>query len=261
MLRAPAYRSLRQDVVDLGRSGARVVRLSDDTGAVVAYAKTAADIEMEAARLAWLRERGVPVPEILDLVRDDGTWLVTRPVPGRPGSDPWPGDERKAVVAAIGEALRVLHEVDPAGCPFDRTLPSALAEARRRTREGLVDASWAHAGRTGVRAADVLEELDRAVAASPQGVPVVSHGDYCLPNALVAPDLRVGLVDVGRAGLADRHSDVADMLRSIRGPLNPQYGEVHAQVFLDAYGREGIREEELRRHDLMEEFYWPAPPR
>jgi len=83
----------------------------------------------------------------------------------------------------------------------------------------------------------------------PNGAPVIGHGDYCLPNVLLAPGGAVHLVDVGRAGLADRHSDLADALRSIRGPLNPQFDESHAQRFLDAYGRDDIVDDDLDRWD------------
>lgn len=64
--------------------------------------------------------------------------------------------------------------------------------------------------------------------------PVVGHGDYCLPNVIVADD-SVHLIDVGRAGLLDPQSDIEDCLESIRGPLNPQFSEAHARRFLAAY--------------------------
>jgi aminoglycoside phosphotransferase len=81
---------------------------------------------------------------------------------------------------------------------------------------------------------------------------VIGHGDYCLPNVLIAPNGAVHLIDVGRARLADRHSDLADALRSIRGPLNPQFDESHAQRFLDAYGRDGIVDDRLRWFDDLD---------
>jgi len=175
------------EVVTIGHSGARVLRYLDGSG----YLKTASPFDEAAAdlvdaerdRLLWLRFRGVPVPEVLDAGRG---WLHTAAAPGRPASAPWSPSERDGVATIMGETLRFLHSVDPAGCPFG-------------------------AG------------------------PVVGHGDYCLPNVLIAPD-SVHLIDVGRAGLLDPLVDIEDCLQSIRGPLNPQFDESHARRFLAAYG-------------------------
>lgn len=259
----------RREKVGLGLSGAAVDRLLDADGRPVAYAKTAGpevphlqgELRAEADRLTWLRGRGVPVPGPLAFEVVDGTaWLVTTAVTGVPASDPWPAEDREGVVVRLAECLRALHDVDGTGCPFDRSLPVALEQATARTASGLVERSWRERGAGDDPAATLLGELAAAVEQFGPANLVVSHGDFCLPNVLLRPDGPAGLVDLGRAGVADRHSDVADMLRSLRnGELNPQFGEVYAQLFLDAYGRERLSEERLRVHDLVERFFWPVP--
>jgi aminoglycoside phosphotransferase len=235
----------RHDVVTLGHSGASVVRLLDAGGRPVGYLKAvpsrmrhrAEVVEAERARLGWLRARGVPVPEVVDWGHEpDLTWVRTAAVPGVPASDPWPAAVRDRVVAVFGETLRVLHSLEPAGCPFDYSPSTRLRAARQRVADG-----------------PVLARLESAV---PDDALVVGHGDYCLPNVLLAPGGTVHLVDVGRAGLADRHSDLADALRSIRGPLNPQFGESHARRFLDAYGCDDIAAERLRWFDDLDGICW-----
>ncbi|MFC0435211.1 phosphotransferase [Kutzneria buriramensis] len=172
------------EVVTHGHSGARVLRFLDGSG----YLKSAVDgaaadlVDDERERLLWLRSRDVAVPAVIDAGRG---WLHTAAVPGRPASDPWPPSSLDRVATIMGETLRRLHSLDPAGCPFG-------------------------AG------------------------PVVGHGDYCLPNVIIA-DGSVHLIDVGRAGLLDPRSDIEDCLESIRGPFNPQFAEPHAQRFLAAY--------------------------
>lgn len=173
------------EVVTHGHSGAQVLRFLDGSG----YFKTATSaddhalIDAERDRLLWLHSRGVPVPAVLDA---GPGWLHTAVAPGRPASAPWAPSELDRVATIVGETLRFLHSLDPAGCPFGSG-------------------------------------------------PVVGHGDYCLPNVLIAPN-SVHLIDVGRAGLLDPSVDIADCLHSIRGPLNPQFGEAHAQRFLATYG-------------------------
>jgi aminoglycoside phosphotransferase len=223
----------QHDAVTLGHSGATVMRLQDASGQPIGYLKTApshiqhqADlIDAERTRLDWLRAQDVPVPKILDAAHEpDLTWMLTAPVPSVPASDPWPTAERNRVAAVFGETLRKLHQLDPTDCPFDFSPQTRPKAARQQT-------------------------------AMPNGTPVIGHGDYCLPNVLLAPDGAVHLVDVGRAGLADRHSDLADALRSIRGPLNPQFDESHAQRFLDAYGRADIVDDRLRWFDDLDRWH------
>lgn len=263
----PVWGAVRQEAVSLGLSGARVLRMLDAEGHPVAVVKLVDerarhlvdDLAAEAARLAWLGRLGVPVPEVLGTGVDDGeSWLATRALPGRPASDPWPAGERNAVVDLLAGAARELHATPVDEDPFDRSASTVLVEARARVASGLVDRSWAVAGKRGPAARTVLGELESAVAALGDGRLVVSHGDFCLPNVLVAGAC-AAFVDVGRAGLADPHSDVADMVRSLRSPMNPQFGPASAERFLDAYGRDGIDPERLRLHDLLESFFWPVP--
>lgn len=259
---------VRQETIGLGLSGARVLRMVDAQGVPVAVVKVVdhrmghlvSELEAETARLAWLRRLGVPVPEVLGSGVDEGeSWLAMRALPGRPASDPWPAGEQDRVVDLLAHAARELHAASWEDTPFDRSLSSVLVEVRERVASGLVDRSWVIAGKEGPPAAVVLEELESLAGELGDGTPVVSHGDFCLPNVLIDETGAAGFVDVGRAGLADPHSDLADMTRSLSSHMNPQYGEASARRFLDAYGRDGIDPERLRLHDLLESFFWPVP--
>ncbi|MFD7159678.1 phosphotransferase [Kribbella sp. NPDC059898] len=67
----------------------------------------------------------------------------------------------------------------------------------------------------------------------------VTHGDYAAPNVFVDPvTLRfTGVLDVSRLGTGDRHVDLALMVKSLRGGLNPQYGGLPAaRRFVELYG-------------------------
>ncbi|MDZ7733719.1 MAG: phosphotransferase [Acidimicrobiia bacterium] len=63
---------------------------------------------------------------------------------------------------------------------------------------------------------------------------VVTHGDYTLPNVLLDQHGVTGIVDWGRAGVADRYVDLADVSRSLVRNLGPDT----LGPFLDAYGLE-----------------------
>lgn len=63
--------------------------------------------------------------------------------------------------------------------------------------------------------------------------PVVCHGDYMLPNVILDPKtLEVtGVVDVGTLAIGPRTRDIDDMVWSLAGGLNPQYGQAYADRF------------------------------
>lgn len=105
---------------------------------------------------------------------------------------------------------------------------------------------WPTAARPAVlRAmADGLRQL-HALTDSPFASPfpgdpeVVTHGDYCAPNVFIDPEtLRfTGILDLGHLGLGDPYVDVALMMNSLSGDLNPQYGgPPAARLFAETYG-------------------------
>ncbi|GAB3240422.1 aminoglycoside 3'-phosphotransferase [Kineosporia babensis] len=247
-----------------------MLRLLDSDSTAVAFAKIvdhsapphlADDLEGEAARLKWLSALGIPVAKVLAAGTDiTQSWLVTQALPGRPASDPWPTSERAAVVDLLAAAARKLHD-QPTNdvLTFDGSIPFLLSEIRERVSAGIVDRAWAAAGKSDTTAASALAELECLAAAIGKGSQSLCHGDFCLPNVLIAPAGIVSFVDVGRASLADPHSDLADMIRSLRSPMNPQFGPAYAEQFLDSYGRDRIDPERLRLHDLLESFFWRAP--
>lgn len=156
----PELGAVREETVSLGLSGARVLRMLDSEGRPVAVVKLVDKamhhlvdgLEAETARLAWLARLGVPVPEVLGSGVDGGeSWLAMRALPGHPVSDPWPAEERDSVVDLLARAARGLHATVEDDAPFDRSLSSVLPAVRERVGSGLVDRSWAIAGRKALR--------------------------------------------------------------------------------------------------------------
>jgi aminoglycoside phosphotransferase len=100
---------------------------------------------------------------------------------------------------------------------------------------------------------EILREVHRTEAVGcPFGTAkpghVLIHGDYCLPNVLVAgaPPQLSALIDVGQAGLGDPRDDLAAGVWT----LQYNYGPGVAREFLDAYGAPQMTDaqiEHLRR--------------
>ena len=77
------------------------------------------------------------------------------------------------------------------------------------------------------------------------------HGDYCLPNLLLEDWRFSGFIDLGNAGIGDRHMDLFWGAWSLRFNLKT---DAWCRRFLDAYGRDQIDPELLRSIAAFEVF-------
>lgn len=81
--------------------------------------------------------------------------------------------------------------------------------------------------------------------------PVLTHGDFWLPNVMLKDWRFSGLIDLGDAGLGDRHIDLFWAMWS----LGHNFGtNRYGPRFLDAYGRENV--DPARLHAIAAEA-WP----
>ncbi|ROS73538.1 aminoglycoside 3'-phosphotransferase [Cellulomonas sp. PhB143] len=198
------------------------------------------DLVAEAERMAWARAYAV-VPTVVGHGRAEdeaapedarqGTWLVTRTLPGASAVAPrWLADPETAA-RAIGAGLRTLHDALPVGeCPFSWSARERLADARDRADAGDGPESWSPQHRT-VPVAEALARL----ADPPAPDLVVCHGDACAPNTLLDDDgAPAGHVDLGSLGVADRWADLAVAAWSTEWNYGPGYD---APLY-EAYGIE-----------------------
>jgi len=192
----------------------------------------------------------VPVPRVVAYEVEGGLeYLAMSRVPGLDAAHPDVLFHPDRLVSLLARALRELHALPLRECPFNMSLPVALARARERVAAGVVDESDFDDERQGRTAVSVFNELARTRPA--QEDLVVAHGDACLPNFIVNGEFIDGLIDVGRAGIADRHADLALTHRSLGRNLNPDY----AEQFLDLYGRDVVDPQKLAYYRLLDELF------
>ncbi|KAA6215329.1 aminoglycoside 3'-phosphotransferase [Streptomyces albofaciens JCM 4342] len=252
--------------VNDGASGADVFRLRGGTrelfvkvAAADVSAASGLSVPAEAERLVWLAEEGIPVPRVVESGGDgEVTWLVTEAVPGRPAAARWPRQQRQDVAVALAGLARSLHGLDRERCPFDRSLAVTVPQAARAVAEGSVDLTDLDEERAGWSGERLLAELERTRPATEDLV--VCHGDLCPDNVLLDPRTCevTGLIDVGRAGLADRHCDLALTLRELAHEEDPWFGPECVAAFLREYGRgreEAVSEDRLAFYRLLDEFF------
>lgn len=247
----------RRDCV--GESGGTVYRLIGEAGRPDLFLKhgegrIAQDVTDEMARLRWLAGRA-PVPEVVQFfAAPSEAWLLTTAVPGETA---WQLLERcaaggggacDAVVDALADVLVRLHALAPDECPFNSDHRLRLAHARQRLDAGLVDCEDFDDERRGWSAQQVWDALQRLLPLPFD--PVVTHGDFSLDNILIEGGTVAGIIDVGRAGIADRYQDIAIMWNSLA-----EFGPDLQARFLRRYGIAIPDEARLRFHLLLDELF------
>lgn len=194
-------------------------------------AAAAVPLRAEAARLRWAREAGLPVPLVLAACRaGQAEWLLTESLPGTSAVDPALLARPGELVPLLANGLRRFHQAQAAGCPFRFGLDIALDRVRGRVLAGQIDPDDMHAEHAHLSPAAALAELER-LRPDDEDL-VVCHGDYCLPNVLIAGGEVTGFVDLGELGVADRWWDLAVGSWSVSWNVGAGWEE----LFLSSYG-------------------------
>lgn len=248
--------------VTAGESGASVFRAADATRyAKCVPAADTAGLEAERDRIAWMGGQGVPGPRVLDwYAGETGACLVTAAVSGVP-ADQVRAEDLRASWGHIADAVRRLHEVPVATCPFRRGLDSVVDVARDVVARGAVNPEFLPVEQQLVPPAELLArltgEIPRRRDQEAAGT-VVCHGDLCLPNIILDPEtLEVsGFIDLGRLGAADRHADLALLLANARETWVDEERARGADVaFAERYGMP-LDEERLRFYLHLDPLTW-----
>lgn len=245
--------------VTVGRSDAstvRVVRPAGDWFVKVRRTDAASrgletTLADEAERLRWLADH-LSVPEVIAIGSDaDHEWLVLTALPGSDATSLEHQFDPERLLQILGQALRRFHDMVPAdGCPFDSTTDTDMARAAARVDAGLVDESDFEPLFAGMSASRLYELMAESRPGGDDEL-VVIHGDYCVPNVIVDAGSVSGFVDLGRAGVGDRHRDLGIAARSVAH----NFGGHAVPVFVDAYG---LEQPDLARLDffiMLDEFF------
>lgn len=193
-----------------------------------AYAATTYSVRREAQLLDWLTGR-LSVPEVVAVDESEGEqFMITRALVGEPLSI---RIARGLPVAELfREALRQLHGLPIAACPFDAGVRLRLRELGHLLEHDLIDADYDLSAWPGLDTPQAL--LAHLHAHRPDEDPVFSHGDLGDSNLFVDARERLHFIDLGRGGIADRWLDIAFVHRNLR----EAFDTASADAFLSTLG-------------------------
>lgn len=198
--------------------------------------------EAELGRLFHRLGLGVEVVRYISADRD---WLVTRSAPGEDLTH-FLGDP-ELLCRVLAEGLRRLHSTPPGDAPVS---PQHLQypEAVREDCSGSGNEPCLLMGRYRVGSRQEAREILRANAHRLKADALI-HGDACLPNILCHEGRFCAFIDLGLAGLGDKHTDLFWAIWSLQFNLKT---DAYTDRFLDLYGRENFDPHMLRTAAALE---------
>jgi aminoglycoside 3'-phosphotransferase-2 len=237
--------------VPAGRSGALVFRVRAHPDGSARFLKIAPsghcrELRRENEALKCLRAESfalAPRP-ILFAVTDQHEFLLATEVPGTDLESVGALEPDRIVECA--KLLRAVHAISTETCKLDQRLDVKLEWAKYRVEANVVDETDFDPERAGMSAADVFAALQRS---RPKEEDLVfTHGDFTPANILFVGRDPSGLVDWGRAGIADRYQDLALFCRALPS-------EERVALFLSSYGIAEPDPTRLGYYQLLDEMF------
>ena len=239
---------LRQGVYDSSCSpAARVYFLEAEGGCYLKRAKQGS-LKKEAELTEYFHGRGLAA-RVLAYESLEEDWLLTARLPGEDCTAPAYLAQPNKLSTLLGEVLRQLHELDPAGCPPSPRMADYAAIAGAAKAPKSCDLKR-YAGICAYPSREAAWEKVQRCAGLLQRDTLL-HGDYCLPNLMLKDWQFRGFLDLGNGGVGDRHIDLFWGAWTLNFNLKT---DRYRQRFFDAYGRENVDFELLRAVAAFEVF-------
>lgn len=200
------------------------------------YLKSApvGSLKKEALMSDYFHKKGLS-SALIEYISADKDYLLTERVLGEDCTYRNFLDNPKRLATVIGESLRMLHELDFSDCPIKNRMGAYFDLAEENYSKGAYDLSYFKTDARGITADDVWR-IASSVRSSLKSDTLL-HGDYCLPNIMLDNWKLSGFIDLGGAGVGDKHVDLFWGAWTLNYNLNT---DKYRDVFFDAYGKTDI---------------------
>ena len=216
-----------------GMSGAKTYSIElDDKYYLKIWQK--GSLKKEYDTLCYFGKLGYTLPPC-GYISTDMDYLLTKEIKGRPASNDKFIHQPELLAISLGNILRTFHSASITDLPFSNSVSDMLIRVNKNYKQQSMDLKLAqYVGNTDINQlyGHIMQYKSCLVN------DVVLHGDYCLPNIILNNDFSFsGFLDMGAAGLGDRHYDLFWGRWSLQYNLKTdKYGD----LFFDTYGRELI---------------------
>lgn len=230
-----------------GQSGAETLFINKDNGYFLKSAQKGV-LKNEAVMMNYFHSKGLSA-NVLAYISDELDWLLTEKVSGDDGTASKYLEQPERLCDIFAEQLAMLHSLDFSNCPIKNHTKKILSTAKQNYHAGTYDKShfpdsWGYA--SAEEAFQVLESRGHLLQTD-----TLLHGDCCLPN-IIFDDWRFnGFIDLGNAGIGDRHVDLFWAMWTLNWNLRT---DKYRERFIDVYGRNKVNEECLRIIAAIEVF-------
>ena len=206
----------------IGMSGNQVLIFED---MVLKIEEKSEAVERQVQMMQWL-EGKIPVPKVIAYeVEDDKSYLLMSKISGVMSCDTYYLEHPQMLLEALASGLKMLWEVEVTDCPVVRDVDAVLEEARLQIANGWVDLDNVEPTTFGEGGFESPEQLLEWLENNrPELEPVLSHGDFCLPNVFLEDGKVKGFIDLGRTGIGDKWNDIALCYRSLKHNFDGTYG-------------------------------------
>jgi kanamycin kinase len=218
---------------------ARVYYIEKDEGFYLKRG-AAGTLEREALLTRYFHSLGLGT-EVLEYTRDAYDWMLSAKMRGEDCTHAEYTSNPKRLCDTIAYELRALHEIDFKHCPVQNKTAEYLALAEKNYVTGNYDRSYfpdSFGYASAEEAYAVLSEGGHLLKRD-----TLLHGDYCLPNIMLDGWKLSGFIDLGGAGVSDRHIDLFWGAWTLSFNLGT---DEYRGRFFDAYGRDRVDEDMLK---------------
>lgn len=238
----------------VSRLGGKIMRFEGPDGTTV-FLKTgqgvaAESLSRERNALKWLENKGVTVPKVLKYFEGGGggvTYLLLSYLEGL-AAQKVASRDREELVRIVAVALKQFHSISISGSGKLRTLDNDLDHIQACLKHGLIKKQDFQAANNGKTPEDVYSHLLQEKGKLSNGV--IVHGDYCLPNIIIANN-NYGFLDVGDCGPGDPYKDFSAM----EGSIERNFGREWIGAFYKYYdGITNVDTFKVKYYKLIDQF-------
>ena len=210
--------------------------------------------------MRWL-EGKLPVPKVICYEADnDFQYLLMSRISGKMSCDEYYLEHPRELCRLLAQAFKMLWSIDVTGCPRERAIDNELEEAKYRVENNLVDLDDAEPDTFGENGFENPQALLAWLQNhKPEYEPVLSHGDFCLPNIFLKDNQVSGFIDLGAVGIGDKWRDIALCYRSLKHNVDGTFGgkiypDVNPDLLLEELGID-TNHEKIRYYILLDELF------